>query len=123
MKIKATLFISIFSSLSVNAQIFTPNGTIQGGSGNNNIGIGTNNPSLSFHIKTPKADLIVENSGLEGASISINSGRYNRPAITNYNQLGTIYWSTGILYDETGNQKYSIGNRARHFIFKVYSKV
>ena len=110
LKTKLSFFLIIIFMLSVNAQMFTPSGSIQGTtSGNNNVGIGTNIPSSSLHIKTPKADLVVENSGIEGASITINSGRYNRPAITFYNQLGTTYWSTGILYDETGNQKYSIG--------------
>ncbi|WP_316634953.1 hypothetical protein [uncultured Flavobacterium sp.] len=45
MKIQITLLL-IFTSVSfVNAQIYTPNGTIQGMSANNNVGIGTNIPS------------------------------------------------------------------------------
>ncbi len=74
-----------------------------------NVGIGTNSPSSSLHIKTTKGDLLVENSGIEGASMIVNSGRYNRAALTTYKQVGTEYWNAGILYDEAGNQKYSIG--------------
>jgi hypothetical protein len=76
---------------------------------NGNIGIGTNSPTASLHIKTPTANFLIENSGQEGAYLTINSGRFNRPAITSYKQTGTEYWNSGILYDESGNQKYSIG--------------
>jgi hypothetical protein len=73
------------------------------------IGIGTITPSASLHIRTSTADFLVENSGLEGAYMTVHSGRFNRPATTIYKQAGTEYWHTGILYDEAGNQKYSIG--------------
>lgn len=96
-------------SLTVNGQIYTPGGLIQGNSNNNNIGIGTESPNTSLHIHTATANLLVENSGIESATITVHSGRYNRPAITAYKQTGTEYWNTGILYDETGNQNYSIG--------------
>lgn len=101
--------ISSASIIAVNAQIYTPGGVIQGNSDNNNIGIGTGSPNASLHIRTATANLLVENSGIEGATITAHSGRYNRPAIMAYKQTGTDYWNTGILYDETGNQKYSIG--------------
>lgn len=109
--IKIILIGLIFSSsiLAVNAQIYTPGGLIQGSSNNNNMGIGIESPNTSLHIRTATANLLVENSGIEGANITVHSGRYNRPAITAYKQAGTEYWNTGILYDETGNQKYSIG--------------
>jgi hypothetical protein len=74
-----------------------------------NVGIGTNSPNESLHIRTAVANLLVENSGIEGAYINIKSGRFNRPAITSYKQVDKEYWNTGILYDELGNQKYSIG--------------
>ncbi|MBB6498873.1 hypothetical protein [Pedobacter cryoconitis] len=97
------------SYLSVNAQIYTPGGNIQGNSGNNNIGIGTATPNASLHINTATANLLVENSGIEGATMTVHSGRFNRPAMAVFKQAGTEYWNTGILYDESGNQKYSIG--------------
>jgi hypothetical protein len=96
------LFFIVFGSQFNFAQSVFP---IDGG----NVGIGTNSPSSSLHIKTPKGDLLVENSGIEGASMIVNSGRHNRPALTTYKQVGTEYWNAGILYDEAGNQKYSIG--------------
>nr|WP_315202959.1 tail fiber protein [uncultured Flavobacterium sp.] len=42
------LFASVISTLK--AQIYTPNGTIQGNSGNNNVGIGTLAPSAKLEI-------------------------------------------------------------------------
>lgn len=110
MKKKVLISLISFSTvLAVNAQIYTPGGLIQGASENNNIGIGIGNPNASFHIHTATANLLVENSGIESAIITVHSGRNNRPATTAYKQTGTNYWNTGILYDETGNQKYSIG--------------
>ena len=72
------------------------------------LGIGIN-PTASLHVSTPTGDLLVENSGIEGAYVTVHSGRFNRPAVTIYKQAGTEFWHTGILYDEAGNQKYSIG--------------
>jgi len=72
------------------------------------LGIGIN-PTASLHVSTPTGDLLVENSGIEGAYVTVHSGRFNRPAVTIYKQAGTEFWNTGILYDEAGNQKYSIG--------------
>ncbi len=112
MKMKKQILICLIllsSVLTMNAQIYTPSGTIQGTSGNNNVGIGINSPSASFHIRTATANLLVENAGIEGAYMTVHSGRFNRPALTVYKQAGTVYWNTGILYDEGGNQKYSIG--------------
>lgn len=95
--------------LSLQAQVFTPSAGIQGTSNSNNIGIGTSTPSASLHIRTATANFLVENSGIEGAFMTVNSGRFNRPAISSYKQIGINYWNSGILYDESGNQKYSIG--------------
>lgn len=112
MTMKRQILISLISLsfiVTMNAQIYTPSGTIQGSSGNDNIGLGIASPSASFHIHTSTADLLIENSGIEGAYMTVHSGRFNRPALTIYKQAGTAYWQTGILYDESGNQKYSIG--------------
>lgn len=98
-----------FGFVTADAQIYTPDGVIQGSSNNNNVGIGTNSPNASLHIRTAITNLLVENSGIESARITIHSGKFNRPALTVYKQAGTEYWNAGILYDENGNQKYSIG--------------
>ncbi|WP_264536595.1 hypothetical protein [Flavobacterium sp. N1736] len=44
MKIKLIFLVILISTVFVNAQIYTPSGTIQGSSGNNNVGIGINAP-------------------------------------------------------------------------------
>lgn len=56
MKIKLTLLIFFLFVISVNAQIYTPNGTIQGASTNNNVGIGT-------VIQIGKLDIAVGSTG------------------------------------------------------------
>jgi hypothetical protein len=101
--------IYLLSVVSSNAQLYTPNGIINGSSDNSNVGIGTSSPNASLHVRTSTGNLLLENSGIEGALLTIHSGRFNRPALTAFKQAGTEYWNTGILYDETGNQKYSIG--------------
>lgn len=108
-KLICIIMLSTLSPVLTNAQIYTPNGILQGTSGNNNIGIGTNTPTASLHIRTETATVLIENSGIEGASVTLHSGRYNRPAQIAFKQAGRAYWNTGILYDEAGNQKYSIG--------------
>lgn len=47
---RLTILLFFISSSLINAQIYTPSGTIQGSSPNNNIGIGTNNPTAKLHI-------------------------------------------------------------------------
>jgi hypothetical protein len=49
MKLKFTLILFLFVAY-VNAQIYTPTGTIQGVSSNNNIGIGTSTPNARVDI-------------------------------------------------------------------------
>jgi hypothetical protein len=51
MKNKILFSISIVFSLSVNAQIYTPSGALQGTSTNNNVGIGTNNATTKLTIQ------------------------------------------------------------------------
>jgi len=43
--------ILICFTLSLDAQIYTPGGTVQGSSGNNNVGIGTNTPQNNLHVQ------------------------------------------------------------------------
>jgi hypothetical protein len=40
----------LITCFTLNAQIYTPSGTIQGSSGSNNVGIGTNSPAFPLHI-------------------------------------------------------------------------
>ena len=44
--------ILICFTLSLDAQIYTPGGTLQGSSGNNNVGIGTTNPNARLDLGT-----------------------------------------------------------------------
>jgi len=46
------ILILISSAISLNAQIYTPRGTVQGSSGNNNVGIGTTNPNARLDLGT-----------------------------------------------------------------------
>lgn len=50
MKVKLILLIVICSISYTNAQIYTPNGLIQGKSGNNNIGIGISYPEAKLDV-------------------------------------------------------------------------
>ncbi|WP_426484977.1 hypothetical protein [Flavobacterium sp. 2] len=50
MKNKLIFIVSLILTVSVNAQIYTPSGTIQGASGSNNIGIGTSTPSTKLDV-------------------------------------------------------------------------
>ncbi|WP_278010136.1 tail fiber protein [Flavobacterium gyeonganense] len=47
---RLTILLFFILTSSINAQIYTPSGTIQGSSWNNDIGIGTNNPTAKLHI-------------------------------------------------------------------------
>lgn len=51
MKNQLIFIILITFSLSVKAQIYTPSGTIQGASTNNNVGIGTSNTAAKLTIQ------------------------------------------------------------------------
>ena len=53
MKMKEQILISLIilsSNLSLNAQIYSPSGTIQGASGNNNFGIGATSPEVPLTV-------------------------------------------------------------------------
>ena len=50
MKIKFTFLVTILFISAVNAQIYTPSNTIQGTTGNDNVGIGTSNPNSKFVV-------------------------------------------------------------------------
>jgi hypothetical protein len=44
-------------AIATNAQIYTPNATVQGSSGNNNVGIGTTNPQAGLHVTTAQNNI------------------------------------------------------------------
>lgn len=50
MKIKPLFLFFLLFVISVNAQIYTPQGTIQGASTNDNVGIGTNAPTNKLDV-------------------------------------------------------------------------
>jgi hypothetical protein len=83
---KNTLIIVVMAfSLCINAQIYTPNGIIQGASINNNVGIGTNNPLAKLEINN--GNLLVRNSSnVDNESSIMIAHSIN---ITDYNTFGT----------------------------------
>ena len=83
MKMKKQLLISLFlcgTILALNAQIYTPTGTIQGSTGSNNVGIGTASPLSKLEING--GDLLIRNlNNVDNNSAimigqSINIGSY-----------------------------------------------
>lgn len=92
-------------TMSLEAQIFTPNGTILGTSGNNNVGIGTDNPLANLHIKYA--------NGSPSAFLRLESIDTWQNASTQYVSNGIMRWElgTGIssgtsfeLYDRVNNK-------------------
>lgn len=82
MKIKLTFLIILIFTLPINAQIYTPSGTIQGSSGNNNVGIG---------ITTPTEKLVVQgNSAKIKIQTESNPINYNTYIESNYNASNTF---------------------------------
>jgi hypothetical protein len=74
MKMKKRILISVIlvsSVLTMNAQIYTPSGTIQGSSGNNNVGVGTTSPTATLQIGSGIGNL---HSGNNGVLIKFNNG-------------------------------------------------
>jgi len=49
---KKLILLTLFAPLAwLNAQVYTPNGNIQGSSGNNNLGVGEQSPNARVHIR------------------------------------------------------------------------
>ncbi|HEX2936270.1 MAG TPA: hypothetical protein VHO72_13030 [Bacteroidales bacterium] len=66
MKQQVLISLILFSSVMVlNAQIYTPSGTIQGSSGNNYVGIGIPNPAYPLDIQSSSSSL---NIGIGGSN-------------------------------------------------------
>jgi hypothetical protein len=98
MKIKLA-FLGIIVSISfVNAQIYTPSGTIQGTSGNNNVGIGTNAPSHLLNVYGSHTDSRI--------LLHSNGAGYD------VNQADLMLWASepGLTYTGVG-----IGNNIHNF--------
>jgi len=72
MKIKLRLLIFFLFAISVNAQIYTPNGTIQGTSANNNVGIGISSPVGKLDISVGSINSFSPTTQIDG-SISIGN--------------------------------------------------
>jgi hypothetical protein len=98
MKIKLALLL-ISSTLYVNAQIYTPNGVIQGTSGNNNVGIGTTDaPAHRLSIQGGHGDsrILLHSTG----------------GVSDINQADLMLWASepGLTYSGVG-----IGNNVHNF--------
>ncbi|WP_426484975.1 hypothetical protein [Flavobacterium sp. 2] len=50
MKLRLAIITTLYFALNANAQIYTPTGIIQGTSGNNSVGIGTNTPTSKLDV-------------------------------------------------------------------------
>jgi hypothetical protein len=72
MKIKLALLIFFLFIISINAQIYTPNGVIQGTSINNNVGIGTASPAGKLDISVGSINSFSPTTQIDG-SISIGN--------------------------------------------------
>lgn len=56
MKMKLVIILLFLSVSTINAQLYTPSGAIQGASGTGNIGIGTSNPQQKFVVSNNSAE-------------------------------------------------------------------
>jgi hypothetical protein len=87
MKIKLVLYVAFFFVTVINAQIYTPSGTIQGASTNSNVGIGTTSPITKLEVfqAANTSALIVRN----GITSSYNSLYIGNDSSTNSSFLGS----------------------------------
>lgn len=93
-----TLF--VFGNLGY-SQIYTPDGTIQGSSGNNNVGIGVSNPTDKFQIGS--------NTTFNSSSVSLSGD----VRITGYSS-GTPYAFIGAR-DQSGSNSIGVVFRSQYY--------
>ena len=76
---KTLLFAIVLLSLNVslNAQIYTPTGTIQGTSNNNNVGIGTSSPDEKLVLSGNSARLKIQTSSMPATYYTYLESNYN----------------------------------------------
>jgi hypothetical protein len=85
MKTQVNIFIAVFCSWAVNAQIYTPSGIIHGTSGNANVGIGTANPMAKLQVDN--GNILVRNfANVDNQSAIMIAHAIN---ITTYDTFGT----------------------------------
>lgn len=100
MKIKLVLLIFFLFIISINAQIYTPNGTIQGTSTNNNIGIGTASPVGKLDISVGSINSFSPITQVDG-SISIGNAASGTfvPYVTGKSTNGVGLFLTALTSD------------------------
>jgi len=85
MKSKVYIFISVFCTWAVNAQIYTPSGIIHGTSSNANVGIGTASPMAKLQVDN--GNILVRNfANVDNQSAIMIAHAIN---ITTYDTFGT----------------------------------
>nr|WP_315202968.1 tail fiber protein [uncultured Flavobacterium sp.] len=98
MRIKLALLVHLIFGTFVNAQIYTPIGTIQGASTNNNVGIGTSTPSNLLHLFTnSNIPLKIESTNIE-AYINMRASGSD----TNYGALLRVFNNDFGIYHGNG---------------------